>query len=335
MRPKIAFFGTGGTISNAGTGQADYVSYLDEGSVLSADEVAAMHEDVNVIADLDVVPFGRFRSRSITSSDWARLAREVTRAVNRKDISGVVISHGTGVLEETAYFLHLVLGSDKPVVLVGAQRPPYTLSSDSQINFLNAVRTAASSQAQGIGVLVVMDQVIHSARDATKSSNQALSTMESPGFGPLGTVHPDGAVRFHRKPLQFHTQRSMFLNIAETVQSRLPRVDIVYCHAESDGTAIKAFLEEGTAGLIIVGFAPGVNPPDVEQAVDIALKKSVRVVQATRSHRDRAVVRRRSLARKGIIANADLSPQHARVLLQLALHENMTAEGVQNAFYSH
>src|SRR5699024_9487997 len=164
----IAFFGTGGTISNRGTGSEEYLDYLDRGEVMPAKELISLYPALDEIADICVESFGTFRSKHVTSKHWTRLAQRLDECLKEPEIAGAVIGHGTGTLEESAWFLHLVLSTNKPVVIVGAQRPGNTVGSDTALNLADAFRVAASPQSVGAGVTVVMNRQIHSARDVSK-----------------------------------------------------------------------------------------------------------------------------------------------------------------------
>lgn len=164
----IAFFGTGGTIANRGTGPQDYLNYLDQGIVMDAAELVDNHPDLFDIADIQIEPFGALRSKYITATHWAELAQRLTTVLAQPHIRGAVVTHGTGTLEETAWFLHLVVDTIKPIVLVGAQRPGSTLGSDAQLNLMDGLRVAAHPGSRGTGVTVVLNRQIHSARDVSK-----------------------------------------------------------------------------------------------------------------------------------------------------------------------
>lgn len=328
----IAFVGTGGTISNAGTGANDYINYLDSGRVLDTAAVLVMHPHLDELATLVPVPFGQLRSKQISVQDWFRLARVTQAELDKPDIDAVVITHGTGLLEETAYFLHLVLATTKPVVLVGAQRPPSTVGSDAQLNLVDAVRVAVNPQAAGLGVLVVMNRQIHSARDVTKRANHDLAAMQSPVAHELGTITVDGKLRVTRTPQTRHTHRSEFVLPLLSEAEELPRVDVVYAHAQADGTAVEAFLNAGAKGLVAIGFPPGTNPPGLDEALDAAAAAGTVVVQASRAWDEPAVEWRGSLQKRGFLACSDVTPQHARILLQLCLSKGLSHNEIRRVF---
>lgn len=311
----IAFFGTGGTISNRGTAPDNYVDYLDIGTVMQADELVSTHPELRDISRIRVEPFGALRSKYMTSTHWVDLAQRVTSVVAEEDVCAVVISHGTGTLEETAWFLHLTVRTTKPIVVVGAQRPGLTLGSDTPLNLADAFRVAAHPQSQHTGVTVVMNREIHSARDVVKVANHRLDAMQSPVRGPLGVLHADHSLEYWRTPTQPHTTSSVFRELP----ARLPRVDIVHAYTDADATAVEAFRDAGAAGLVVVGYPPGTLPEPLDAAVDRVIAEGIVVVQATRAMVEPTVMPRGGLVDRRLIANRDLAPQKARILLQLGL----------------
>jgi L-asparaginase len=194
MKPKVAFIGTGGTIASVGAGPLDLQDYGATGKVMHADEIIARFPEVRLVADVLPVRYRNIPSTAIDFTDWKALAGLCgTLVAEHPDLAGIVIGHGTATLEETAYFLNLTLKVPVPVVLVGAQRPSSALSTDAGLNLVNAIRVAASPQARGMGVLVVLNDEIQAARDVTKTATLRLQTFRSADFGVLG--HADGCCR--------------------------------------------------------------------------------------------------------------------------------------------
>lgn len=329
---NIAIIGTGGTISNAGVDDPlDYLTYLDRGVVLSVDDVLSRYPDAARAANLVTVPFGTFRSRNVGPREWLDLRNQVVATLADESVAGVVIAHGTGTLEETAYYLNLAVATRKPIVVVGAQRTPSSVSSDAYSNFVNAVRVAASGQAQGKGALVVMNDAIHSARDVTKMFNHRLETMTSPTLGPLGYIEPDGSVVFYRESLRLHTQASEFAGAEAWSDDMLaPRVDVVYSYGGADEVMIDVAVAAGAVGIVVAGFAPGVNTVAQDAAIERALAAGVTVVQSTRTAG--AVLLRESTIEQGLVASGDLTVQHARILLQMCLVHGLGLEQTREAF---
>src|SRR3954447_11158239 len=252
--PKVAFIGTGGTIASLGRGPLDIQDYAAAGNMMHAEDILAHWPETRLVADVLAVRFRAIPSPAVGFPEWKELAALCRRLEQEHpDLAGIVIGHGTATLEETAYFLNLVLKVSIPVVLVGAQRPSSALSSDAGMNLVNAIRVAASPEARGMGVLVVLNDEIHAAREVTKTSTLRLQTFRTPDFGVLG--HADGdAVVFYRQPVRRRAPDTEFDIGAMDV---LPRVDISYSHAGADGTAIRAFAAAGAKGIVSAGFAPG------------------------------------------------------------------------------
>ena len=309
--PKIAFIGTGGTIASMGPHSLELHDYA-VGHILTAPEIVARCPEVARVADVTPIAFKTVPSSRIFFDDWkalAALCREL-----EPDYAGIVIGHGTGSLEETAYFLSLTLKVAIPVVVTGSQRPNSAVSSDAGLNLVNAVRTAASPDARGLGVLVVLNDEIHAARDVTKTSTHRMQTFRAADFGALG--HADGdAIVFYRRPLRAVYPHTEF-DVAG--MAALPRVDIAYGYAGSDGTAIRAFAAAGAKGIVYAGFAPGMATPDDFDALKAAVEAGIPVVLSTRAGSGRVVVGSR-LREAGILSADNLTPQKARLLLALAL----------------
>jgi L-asparaginase len=213
------------------------------------------------------------------------------------------------------------------VVLVGAQRPASALGSDAGMNLVNALRVAGSLGARGKGVLVVLNDEIHAARDVVKISTYRLQTFRSLDFGALGHVDGDG-VHFYRSPSRAHVPDTQF---AALELGALPRVDIVYSYAGADGALVDAAVAGGARGIVSAGFAPGSPTPEQRAAFERAAKSGVVVVQCSRAASGRVAPRRR-LRESGIVAGEDLSPQKARILLMLALSATSDIGAIQQAF---
>lgn len=314
-KPRVAFIGTGGTMASIGRNPLDIQDYGVLGQVMAADAILARVPELAVVAEVIARPYSAVISSRIGFRDWQALARECDRAVAEiPDLAGIVIGHGTSTLEETAYALSLSLKVAVPVVMVGAQRPASALSSDMGMNLLNAVRVAASAEARGMGVLVLLNDEIQAARDVSKTSTWRLQTFRTPDFGVLGQTDGDRVV-FYRRPLRRAAPDTEF-DIRHL--DALPRVDIAYAHADADGTAIRAFVAAGAKGIVSAGFAPG-NPTPIEaEALAEAAQQGVVVVQSTRVGSGR-VVRSQKMREQGILAADNLTPQKARILLALAL----------------
>lgn len=327
-RPLVALIGTGGTIASLGRGPLELLNYAVDGRRLSVGELIARVPEVHLVADILPVECRQVASSDIAFPDWRDIARLCAgTAAEHPGLAGIVIAHGTATLEETAYFLDLTLRLRVPVVLVGAQRPASALSTDAALNLVNAVRTAACPAAAGKGVLAVMNDEIHAARDVTKTSTLRLQTLRSPDLGALGHVDGD-RVSFYRAPLRRHMPDAGF-DVAEL--DALPRVDIVYSHAGADGVAARAFVAAGAAGLVSAGFAPGTATAAQNQAFRDASAAGVVVVQASRAGSGRVPDLDR-LRERGFLFADNLSPQKARILLSLALTQTRQPSELQAFF---
>ncbi len=314
-RPKVAFIGTGGTMSSLGAGPLDLHDYGATGQRMHADEILARFPETALVADVIPVRYRNVPSPAVGFADWKELVLTAERlAAAHPDLAGIVIGHGTATMEETAYALNLTLKIQIPVVLTGAQRPPSALSSDTGLNLVNAIRVAASPEARGMGVLVVLNDEIQAAREVAKTSTLRLQTFRSADFGALG--HADGdRVAFYRRPLRRGAPDTEFDIRA---LDALPRVDIAYAHADADGVAVRAFVAAGARGIVSAGFAPGFPAPEQAEALAEAVRQGVTVVQCTRVGSGR-VVRTTRLREQGFLVADTLTPQKARILLALAL----------------
>ncbi len=328
MRPKVAFIGTGGTIASIGVGPLDLQNYGATGKVMHADEIVGRWPETALAAEVLPVRYRNIPSTAIDFADWKALVLLCERLVDEhKDLAGIVIGHGTATLEETAYIPNLALKVDVPVVLVGAQRPSSALSTDAGLNLVNAIRVAASPEARGMGVLVVLNDEIQAARDVTKTATLRLQTFRTADFGVLG--HADGdAVVFYRRPLRrCYPDTEFDVRALET----LPRVDIAYAYAGGDGTAVRAFAAAGAKGIVSAGFAPGFTPPGEFEALKEAAARGVVVVQSTRAGSGRTF-RGTRLADAGFLIADNLIPQKARILLSLALTVTRDPEQIARIF---
>ncbi len=314
-RKRVAFIGTGGTISSLGNGPLDTVNYGAMGNMLQADGILERFPDVQRVAEVVAVPYRNVPSPQIAWAEWRQLVL-LCDTVVREDpsIAGIVIGHGTASLEETAYFLSLTLKVPVPVVMVGSQRPASALSTDAGLNLVNAVRVAADEGARGLGAVVVLNDEIQAAREVTKTSTGRMQTFRSPDFGVLGQADGDKVV-WYRRPLRRLAPETEFdIRGLEA----LPRVDIAYSYAGADGTAVRAFTAAGAKGIVVAGFAPGFVTPGDAAALAEARGAGVIVLQSTRSGSGR-VFPTTKLAEAGFIPADNLNPQKARILLALAL----------------
>ncbi|MBI1735452.1 MAG: asparaginase [Candidatus Rokubacteria bacterium] len=328
-RPRVAVIGTGGTISSVGRDSLDVWEYMDHSTRLEADELVAGVPELAAVADVVAVRHRALGSPAIGPKDWLELGSLVHDVVAREaPLDGIVITHGTATLEETAYFLNLTARVDVPIVLVGSQRPFSGLSSDARMNLVGAVRVAGAREARGLGVLVLLNDEIQAARDVTKTSTLRLETFRSADVGMLGYADPDGRVALYRRPTRRHAPDTEF-DVRRAAD--LPRVDIAYSYAGADGTAIAAFVAAGARAVVSASMAPGTTTKAEMDALLEARRGGVLAVLSSRAGSGR-VLRRTVFRERGIVVADNLTPQKARVLAMLALTVTDDVERLQRMF---
>lgn len=322
-RARVHLIATGGTISAP-----------DGAARLGAEEIAALVPGIDDRVQLSFEQFTNIPSGHMTPDLWLGLARTVRRAFDgRSDLAGVVITHGTDTMEETAYFLDLVLGEERPVILTGAMRNPSRLSSDGPANLRDAVRLAAHPESRGRGVLLVMNEAALPAREATKLHTGRVDAFEAPGRGPLALLDADTVVFLEPRP----ARAAPLLDPGS--RDSLPRVDIVFSYPGSDGALVDAAVAAGARGIVIATMGRGGLTPGQQEALERALRTGVWVVRSSRTLSGRVPVgsdgeRMNGWSPgRGVAFGADdLTPQKARVLLMLALATWQRPEPVLDAF---
>jgi L-asparaginase len=325
--PTVVVLATGGTIAGAAGSnvQAGYTS-----GQVGVEQLIAAVPEAKKLAQLRGEQVSNIGSQDMNDDVWLKLAGRVNALVAMADVAGVVITHGTDTIEETAYFLNLVVKSNKPVVLTAAMRPATALSADGPLNFFNAVAVAANKNAAGRGVLVVVNDWIHGAASLTKTSTTAVQTFLSPQSGLIGTV-AYGKIDFYRGPVGKHTNGSEF---SLTGVTALPRVDIIMAHENMDGTLINAAAAAGARGIVIAGVGNGNLTAAAVTALSAQASKGIICVRASRVTTG-VVSRNVELDddKLGFVASMDKNPQKARVLLRLALLQpKRAATDVQRIF---
>jgi len=312
--PLVKVVATGGTIANTPSGR------------LHAGEVAEAIPQLKKVARLEVEEVMRVGSSAITVEQWLTLAKRINEILAREpEVKGIVVTHGSNTVEETAYFLSLTVQSDKPVVLTAAQRQFTTLSSDSPKNFLQAVRVAAADEARGKGALVVTNDVINAARDVSKNISYRLETYSSRDIGALGFVDED-RVTFYRAPTRHPAPFDV------TRLQKLPRVDVIYTYAGADGALMEAAVAQARAeGLVIAGFPTGSGTPAMDEVTKRFAARGIPVVMTNRGGMGR-VIDTRPVERRPLIWGDNLTPQKARVLLMLALTRTRDSAELQRIF---
>src|SRR5512139_4089642 len=272
--PNVFVLATGGTI--AGAAASDVQAGYTSGQV-GVDQLLAAVPQAKKLATMRGEQVANIGSQDMNDEVWLKLARRVNELAAMADVDGIVITHGTDTIEETAYFLNLVVKTKKPVVLTAAMRPSTALSADGPLNFYNAVAVAANKDAAGRGVLVVVNDWVHGASSLTKTSTTAVQTFLSPLSGLIGTV-AYGDVEFYRQPVGRHTMQSDFS--VDEIKS-LPRVDIIMAHENMDGALIDAAVASGAKGVVIAGVGNGNMTEVAVKALAAQAKKGIVCVRSS------------------------------------------------------
>ena len=327
-KPRINIIGTGGSIAGIGLHRFDYTQYAELGKKLTIEQSLDRIPEANDIADIQSENLISIGSGAIGPTEWLRLSQRINNLLKTEDIDGIVVTHGTATLEETAYFLQLTIKSKKPVVVTGAMRPPTAVGTDADLNLIDAIRVATSPEAVGKGVLTVLNNEIHSARDVQKANTLRVETFRANELGFLGYADSDGQVMFYREPTRRHTSASAF-DVDDITD--LPRVDIVYAYGGSDSLLIDAVRRNHSDGMIMTGFGSGTFPPKMLGAGAEAVKEGIPVVLASRSTAGRTVITPR-VTRLGFIVADNLQPQKARILLMLGLITSRNNKILQQMF---
>ena len=315
--PRVALFTTGGTIQSKGAHRQTLMEY-NAGRV-TPDELVGDLPELSTVADVALTEISNIGSGGMTTDLLLKLAKSVNAALADPAVAGAVVTHGTGTLEETAYFLNLTVRSAKPVVVVGAMRPFTAISRDGPFNLYNAVRVAATPTAQGYGVMILLNDTINAARDTTKNNTYRVDTFVARDVGPLGFADSD-RISFYRKPLYRHTAASEF---DVSGLDSLPRVDVTYGYQEADGTAIDAFVAAGAKGIVLTGGD--------RDAVERGRAAGVVFVNSDRKGSGR-VVQSERVAERGLVTSDNLPPHKARILLRLALTKTTDPKEIQRMF---
>ena len=322
--PVVWVLSTGGTIAGQGATSTSLTQYKS-GAIPGSALVKAVPE-IARIANIRVEQIANVASSNITLEHWLTLANRVNRIfAEEPGTAGVVITHGTNTIEETAYFLNLTVKHDRPVVLVGSMRPGTAISADGPLNLLNAVRTAIAPEARGKGVLVVLNDEINAARDVTKTNTLRVETFRSPDFGYLGYVDGD-KISFHRTPLKRHTTRSEF---DVSGLKELPAVEILYSYVQPSTVLIQALAASGVKGIVMAGTGAGLVTTAERDA--LAKAKGAIIVRSNRTGSGR-VPPRDDYDALGMIPADTLNPQKARILLMLALTKTTDLKEIRRMF---
>ncbi|MED5575127.1 MAG: asparaginase [Pseudomonadota bacterium] len=315
-------------MSSVGKHSLDLVAYVENNKIYEVDELLNAFPETLEQGDVVPVRLRAMPSTAIGPAEWLEINTKIHDLVEEDpSLDGIVVTHGTATLEETAYFLNLASKVDSPIVLVGAQRPASGMGTDSGINLVNAIRTAGHPDSRGRGVLGVLNDEIHFSRDMTKTSTLRQQTFKSPDFGLLGHADWD-KIAYYRMPERRRAPNTEFDVRGLT---ELPRVDISMTYAGTHGTAIDAYVAAGAKGIVVGAMAPGYVAPIEFEKLAAAAEKGVTIVHSTRAGSGRVadVASRRV---PGTVLADNLPPQKARVLLTVALTKTDDPAELQRIF---
>ena len=323
QKPRVHIVATGGTIAST-----NY--YSAQPGHISVEALLKAVPALDSIATITATQFSNVGSSAMTTNMWLAMSRSISDTLSaHPDLAGVVVTHGTDTMEETAYFLDLTVADPRPVIVVGAMRPADGIGPDGPANLYNAVRVASAPSARNRGAMIILNDEILAARDATKTNSVRTNAFAAPFRGDLGLAEPEGVV-FHRPP----SRRQVF-DISAVRE--LPRVDIAYSYAGADGAEIDAFVAAGAKGIVVAATGRGNIPPLQLRAVDRALAKGVIVVVGTRTGSGSVPVgngMRIGSTVPAPIGTGDLNVQKARVLLMLALTQSSDRSAIARVFQS-
>jgi L-asparaginase len=327
--PSIKVLATGGTIAGAQASATDYGYKSGAYDVNSLLKAVPNLDKLAVITGEQVANIG---SQDMNDEVWLKLAKRLNAVLAEPGTSGALITHGTDTLEETSYFLSLVTRSDKPVVMVGSMRPATAISADGPGNIYNGVAVAADPRAKGKGTLVCLNDEIHYARNVVKTDTTSVQTFRSLNRGPAGVVHTGKIDWFEPMDRKLGAASEFSADGLD----KLPRVDVIYAHANMSADLIDAAVANGAKGIVVAGVGDGNMTTPALDALTKVAKGGIVVVRSTRL--PAGIVLRNNEVNddeKGFIASGELNPAKSRVLLQLALTKTNDPVRIQRMFYEY
>ncbi|MCX2541455.1 MULTISPECIES: asparaginase [Pseudomonas] len=327
---NVVVLATGGTIAGAGASAANSATY--QAAKVGIEQLIAGIPELSKLANVRGEQVMQIASESITNENLLQLGRRVSELADSKDVDGIVITHGTDTLEETAYFLNLVEKTDKPIIVVGSMRPGTAMSADGMLNLYNAVAVASSKEAHGKGVLVTMNDEIQSGRDVSKMINIKTEAFKSP-WGPLGMV-VEGKSYWFRLPAKRHTMDSEF--DIKNIKS-LPDVEIAYSYGNVGDTAYKALAQSGAKAIIHAGTGNGSVSSRVVPALQALRKDGVQIIRSSHVNAGGFVLRNAEQPddKYDWVVAHDLNPQKARILAMVALTKTNDSKELQRMFWEY
>ncbi|MCU0394498.1 MAG: type II asparaginase [Chitinophagaceae bacterium] len=325
--PRIIILATGGTIAGKGA-SADRAGYT-AGKIPIEDLIGAIPQ-VKKVANISGEQISSIGSQDMSIEIWKKLAVRANEIFDRNEADGIVITHGTDTQEETAYFLDLLISSDKPVVLTGSMRPATAISADGPKNLYDAITVAANPKSKGKGVIVSFNEGIFDGRDVMKMSTTKVNAFFSPNTGPIGQVY-DGKVEFYQASMREVNVKTPF---SVSLTTKLPRVDIVYMYADASGDMIDMLVAKKVDGIVIAGVGNGNFNKAYMDAVKRAVAAGIVVCRASRTPSGRVVLEDEiNDEQLGTIVSDDLTPQKARILLMLGLTKTKDRKQLQQYFF--
>ncbi|KKX69100.1 asparaginase [Pseudomonas putida] len=327
---NVVVLATGGTIAGAGASAANSATY--QAAKVGIEQLIAAVPQLSELANVRGEQVMQIASESITNDNLLQLGRRVAELADSKDVDGIVITHGTDTLEETAYFLNLVEKTDKPIIVVGSMRPGTAMSADGMLNLYNAVAVASSKDARGKGVLVTMNDEIQSGRDVSKMINIKTEAFKS-AWGPLGMV-VEGKSYWFRLPAKRHTMDTEF--DIKTIQS-LPDVEIAYSYGNVSDTAYKALAQSGAKAIIHAGTGNGSVSSRVVPSLQALRKDGVQIIRSSHVNAGGFVLRNAEQPddKYDWVVAHDLNPQKARILAMVALTKTNDSKELQRMFWEY
>jgi len=327
---NVTILATGGTIAGSGASSTTTIGYT--AATVGVQQLIQAVPEMAKVANVTGEQVFQIASESMTNEHWLTLGKRINVLLSQNNVDGIVITHGTDTMEETAYFLNLVVKSKKPVVLVGAMRPSTAMSADGPINLYNAVSLASNPDAAGKGVLIAMGDQIHGARDVSKTNTSTPDSFKTPDLGMLGYIQ-GGKPFFYRVSSRKHTSETEFdISAIQT----LPQVDIIYGYANMNPVALDAFVAAGAKGIIHAAVGDGSIPAKVKPALIAARAKGTLIVRSSRV--GQGIVARNGEANDDeldFVVSDTLNPQKARILLMLALSKTNNTKDIQRMFYTY
>lgn len=328
-KPNVCIMATGGTIAGA---QTDKSSYGYQSATFKVEDLIAAVPTMKDLANLSGEQIANIGSQDMNDKIWLKLSNRINEVFKDNKCDSVVVTHGTDTMEETAFYLNLTVKSEKPVVLVGSMRPATAVSADGPSNLYNAVAVAVDPKAKDRGVLVVMNDEIHYARNVEKKNTTNVETFASPERGPAGFVNT-GKINWFDPNMKKHTDESEF---AKKEIEKLPQVDIIYAYSNMNPALIEAAVNDGAQGIVIAGVGDGNMSKEALAILEKEAKKGILVVRSTRLSTG-VVLRNNEVNddKMGFVASGEFNPEKSRVLAQLALTKTKDPKKIQEMFYTY